>query len=138
MNFKSKSSFRQSIYPKFKNDILFIGIILFVTLCAGLIYFFTCSDGDIVTVTVNGEIFGKYSLSQNTHVEILTGEQNEELNLLIIQDGKACIQTATCPDGICSSHKPISRSGETIICLPHRVIVTVSAFKTDSEIDIVA
>ena len=61
-----------------------------------------------------------------------------EFNRLVIRDGKAFMETATCPDGICVSHRPISRVGESIVCLPHRVIVKVIGEGGGEEPDIVA
>ena len=74
---------------------------------------------------MDGEEYGTYPLSEDTVVEIRTGKDGEELNRLIIRDGKAFVERATCPDGICSNHRPISRDGESIVCLPHKVVITV-------------
>ena len=46
-------------------------------------------------------------------------------NRLVIKDGKAWVEEASCPDGICAAHKPIHREGESIVCLPNKVVVTV-------------
>ena len=32
---------------------------------------------------------------------------------------------ANCPDEICVHHKPISKNGETIVCLPNKVVVVI-------------
>ena len=48
----------------------------------------------------------------------------EDFNRLVIKDGKASVESATCPDGICASHNPIHRKGESIVCLPNRVVIT--------------
>ena len=45
---------------------------------------------------------------------------------------------ASCPDGICAAHKPISREGESIVCLPHRVVITVRTVEDEGGPDIVA
>lgn len=123
---------------KFRNDIIFIGVLLLVVCLAGLAFFFFRGDGDTVTVEVDGKLWGTYALSEARNVEIRTGEGGEELNLLIIKDGKAHVETATCPDGICAAHKPISREGESIVCLPHRVVITVHTKKDDQQPDIIA
>ena len=113
----------------FRNDLLLIAALLLV--CAvGLVYlFFLRATGDTVRVTVDGEVYGVYPLSQETTVDIRQGEQH---NRLVIRDGKAQVVTATCPDGICVAHAPIFREGESIVCLPNRVVVTVV---TDGEAD---
>jgi hypothetical protein len=46
-------------------------------------------------------------------------------NTLVIADGKASVTDATCPDGICVRHRAIDKAGQSIICLPHKVVVSV-------------
>ncbi len=123
---------------KFRNDLIFIGALVLVVCLLGLAFFFFRGEGDAVTVEVDGKPFGTYPLSEPRTVEIRTGEGGEELNLLVIKDGKAYVETATCPDGICAAHKPISREGESIVCLPHRVVITVHTRKDDQQPDIIA
>ena len=47
------------------------------------------------------------------------------INILVIENGKAYVNQASCPDGICSSHRPIGNDGESIICLPNKVVVEI-------------
>ena len=110
---------------KFRNDVIFISALLLVVILAGLALFFFRREGDSVTVTVNKQHFGTYSLAEDRIVEIRTGENGGEMNRLVIRNGEAFVESATCPDGICASHKPISRNGESIVCLPHQVVITV-------------
>lgn len=123
---------------KFRNDIIFIGVLLAAVALIGLAFFFFRGEGDTVTVEVDGKLFGTYALSEDRTVEIRTGKDGEELNLLVIKDGKAYVETATCPDGICAAHKPVSREGESIVCLPHRVVITIRTAKDEQKPDIVA
>ena len=111
---------------KFRNDVIFIVALLLIVMLAGLAIYVLRGEGNAVTVTVDGKPLATYSLSEDRTVEIRTGKDEEELNLLIIKDGKAYVETATCPDGICAAHKPISRDGESIVCLPHKVVITVT------------
>ena len=110
---------------KFRNDLIFIAAILAVVAIGAAALFFLRGEGSTVQVEVDGTVIGTYPLSVDREVEIITGENGEELNLLVIENGKATVTTATCPDGICAAHRPISREGESIICLPHKVVVTV-------------
>ena len=122
---------------KFRNDLIFIGTILMIVAMVAAALFFFRGEGSTVQVEVDGTVIGTYPLSVDREVEIITGENREELNLLVIKDGKATVTTATCPDGICAAHRPISREGESIICLPHKVVVTVVGGEGD-EPDVVA
>ena len=116
-----------------RNDIILITAVILAAVI-GLIYLnFFRSPGDSVTVTVDGEIYGVYALSENISQDIYSGEGNMNHNRLVIADGKAFVEAATCPDGICVGHKSIFRDGESIVCLPNRVVITVTRDgKTDA------
>lgn len=113
---------------KIKNDIILVSVLLGIILLAILGILLFRKDGNTVSVTVDGEIFGEYSLNEDRVVEI---SSERGTNLLVIKDGKAHVERASCPDGICSSHKPISYDGESIICLPNKVVVLIDSQDTD-------
>lgn len=129
MNNKDSLKNRKS---RFRNDIILIAAVILAAVI-GLIYLnFFRSPGVKVTVTVDGEIYGEYSLAEDITVDIYSGDDNMKHNRLVIKEGKAYIENASCPDGICVSHRSIFRDGESIVCLPNRVVVTVtSGVKTD-------
>ena len=87
--------------------------------------------GARVTVRVDGEIYGTYSLLTDWEVRI-TGNDGEE-NVLIIRDGSAWMESASCPDGLCMRMGKISRKGQSVICLPNRVSVEVTGKSTEEE-----
>ena len=121
----------------FRNDIIFFAALLLMA-AAGLVYLFVFRDsGNVVEVTVDGEVYGVYSLSENITCEIRTGKNDENINRFVIADGKVYMQDASCPDGICVAHRPIFRDGESIVCLPNRVVVTVITQETEDSADIV-
>lgn len=72
-------------------------------------------------VTVDGEEFGSYSLDEDQIVEI------HDTNRLVIEDGAARMEWADCPDQICVGHRAVSYDGESIICLPNKVVVSVKS-----------
>ena len=110
---------------KHRNDVIFIAVLLLIVSLIGAAFFFLRGEGDTVTVSVDGKHYGTYPLHTDLTLSVRTGENGEEENLLVIRDGKAYVESATCPDGICADHKPISREGESIVCLPHKVVITV-------------
>ena len=59
-------------------------------------------------------------------------------NLLVIKGGEAYISEASCPDGICSSHRPIKHEGRTIVCLPNKVVITVVGQSSEPPVDAVS
>lgn len=107
-----------------KNDfILIIIVIVAAAVSALFIAFIQGSDGAAVRVTIDGALYGEYSLSEKQSV-FIGGESG--YNRLVIENGSAYMSEADCPDGYCMDYQPISRSGETIICLPHRLVVEVT------------
>ena len=121
-----------------RNDIILVAVLFFLAAVGGIYLFFFREEGSSVTVTIDGEIYGVYSLAENRTEDIYTGEGNEHFNRLVISDGKAFVEKASCPDGICSDHSPVFRDGESIVCLPNKVVVTVNADKTEASPDAVA
>lgn len=120
---------------KRRNDIVFILALVIICTFVGLSFFFLREVGDSVTVTVDGKGYGTYALSNDVTVEIKNTD-GVVTNILIIKDGKAHVEYASCPDGICVAHKPISREGESIVCLPNRVVITVVSSESSNEPDI--
>ena len=122
---------------KHRNDVLFIAVLLLLVSLVGAAFFFLRGEGDTVTVSVDGKHYGTYPLHTDLTLSIRTGDGGDQENVLVIRDGKAYVESATCPDGICVAHKPISREGESIVCLPHRVVITVHTSEGE-EPDIIA
>ena len=53
----------------------------------------------------------------------------EEHNLIRIENEKIAIIEADCPDKICVQTGAISRPGEVIACLPHKLIIEIKEYK---------
>lgn len=105
-----------------KNDWKLLGVILAVAiLWLGGRAVFGRKEAANVTVQVDGNIYGTYDLSEDQEIKI------DDTNILVIHDGKADMISADCPDQICVNQKAISYDGESIVCLPNKVIVTVTS-----------
>ena len=107
---------------KRKNDLLLILILALGLALAALGLFLFRKTGDTVTVLIDGTVQGEYRLDEDREIEIRVPDG---YNILVIENGSAYIRNASCPDGICVAHRPISHSGESIICLPNKVVIEV-------------
>ena len=126
------------INKKTRNDIILVAVILLIA-AAGLLFVnLTKQEGSLVVVRIDGVQTQSYSLNENRTVEIITGKNNEFLNTLVIEDGKAYISQADCPDKICQEHKPVSYSGETIVCLPHKIVIEITDGQSSQGLDAVS
>lgn len=119
---------------KQKNDILLFGIILIAALLLWGYTLVTRNEGGYAVVTVDGEEWRRYPLSESMETEIATGYGT---NYLVIVDGKASVIEADCPDGLCVRQRDIRYEGETIVCLPHKLVVEIKGGE-DGEIDGIA
>ncbi len=99
-----------------------------------MIFHFSGSRGDRVAVLINGAETASYPLSEDLETVIQTGD---DTNVLVIRDGEALVKAANCPDGICVGHRAISKEGETIVCLPHKLVIKVVS-SAEEDLDIVA
>ena len=104
-----------------KGDFIVFGVIIALSLA--LIFALFGGSGKYITVRVDGDIFGKYSITADTQVEI---KSSGGTNTLIIKNGKAHFANSDCPDKTCENSGEISHVGQTIVCLPHRVIAEVT------------
>ena len=79
-------------------------------------------EGDRIQVTLDGKVYGTYSLEKDQVIEI---EEGSLYNKIRVEDGKAYMEEANCPDGYCEEQGKISRHTQTIVCLPHKLVVEV-------------
>ena len=103
-----------------RNDWILVAVIVLLA-GIGLVAYhsFGKQDANMFVVTVKGQVYGTYSLKKDREIYI------NDTNVLVVKDGTADMITADCPDQICVEHRCISKSGETIVCLPNQVIVEI-------------
>ena len=112
---------------KIRNDIILAAIIVAAAAIALALFFFTRSAGGYAVVLIDGVETARYSLSEDTEVTITTGDNDVGYNVLKIENGKASVTSASCPDGICVNHKAVEYNGETIVCLPNKVVIRIDS-----------
>lgn len=91
--------------------------------------------GAAVQIAVDGVTYKTLPLDKDTTITI--DGYNDGSNTLQIKGGYALITDADCPDKLCQKQKKIRYNGETLVCLPHRVVVSVIS-EEDSDIDGIA
>ncbi|MDE6054309.1 MAG: NusG domain II-containing protein [Lachnospiraceae bacterium] len=118
-----------------KRDFILIAIIIVIAVVSSLLIAFAQRDaGAAVRIIIDGELYGEYSLSEEQSIAI-DGELGH--NRLVIEDGSAYMAGADCPDKYCMDYKPIAKGGETIICLPHKLVVEVTGTRDVQQPDVI-
>ncbi len=109
---------------KIKRDVILIAALLLICIAAFLIINFVVKkDGITAVVKVDGNIVYMLPLDKNASVTV-EGYQGGS-NTVVIENGTVYMKDADCPDKLCEKTGKISKNGETIVCLPHRVVVEI-------------
>ncbi|MDR2465140.1 MAG: NusG domain II-containing protein [Streptococcaceae bacterium] len=80
---------------------------------------------------VNGKIIKDFPLSKNT--EYVYIEKDGDENVIEVKNNRIRIARANCPDQVCVRRGWISKGGETIVCLPHKLVLEVIASDGSQE-----
>lgn len=118
-----------------KNDIILIGVILILALAAyaGMNFLQGANTHNAeAVVLIDGVEYGRYPLNADVieRIELPDGGYN----VLEIKEGKADVTEASCPDGICVSHRAVSKQNQSITCLPNKLVVEIQNGET-SDVD---
>ncbi|MDD6193455.1 MAG: NusG domain II-containing protein [Lachnospiraceae bacterium] len=101
----------------------------------GVYFFYPRKQAGLVSVSVDGQLIGTYDLMVDQTIPIVVN--GKETNVLEIAQGQAFMKEADCPDHLCMKQGEISYQGETIVCLPNRVVVQVDT-EQESQFDSIA
>lgn len=85
----------------------------------GIVFRGQSGQGHLV-ITVDNEVYGTYNLGEDREIEI------DSTNRCGIAQGRAIMIWADCPDQVCVRSRAIETAGETIICMPNRVVLEVA------------
>ncbi|MBD5134307.1 MAG: NusG domain II-containing protein [Clostridiales bacterium] len=105
-----------------RNDILLIAALLVLGGALALFLYVTRQGGGYVSVQIGGETVMELPLGEDTRIVL---GQGAHTNTLVIENGTVRVIEASCPDQICVNHGAVQYAGESIVCLPHRLVVTV-------------
>ena len=128
---KGEKLMKEKIQSILKNKRIVIEIVaisscLIIGLSLLLVFTLTAKEGNAVAVLVNGKKVAEYPLSKDGEY-LITG-YNGGTNLLVIEDGKAYVKEASCPQeagGACVDQGKKHRVGEVITCIPNKVVFEI-------------
>ncbi len=146
-----------------KADILLIIVCLLSALLLGIWFIFGQQNGTALRISYDGSELYTVDLKNNAGIiSSATGNEEQYLlitysdsntlpeisvisdktdvpadtayNLLCITgEGKVRMDSADCKDQICVHHKPVSGSRESIICLPHKLVVEITGDSREDD-----
>lgn len=117
-------------------------LIIFLVISTVLVSVFIYTEPDAntlqVEVCVDGKVIKTYPLDSDSACDI--EEKLPTGNTLVIEKGLVYIAEADCDDELCVKQGSIKRVNESIICLPHKLVVRITSDGDegyDSELDVI-
>lgn len=108
-----------------KGDAFAVLIVAFLIVLSAVLFLPRGSDSSgNVEIFIGGERIHIFPLTED-RIFTVDGEYR---NVISIQSGKAAIIESNCPGTDCVHTGPISSAGRSIVCLPNRVEVRITAF----------
>lgn len=120
---------------KHRNDIILAAVLLLAALAAFAVIQLTKKSGGYAVVVQEGKEIASYPLSED--ISVTFQSSNGGYNTLVIKEGKADVTEADCPDKLCVNQNSISFNGETIVCLPNKLVVKIVSGE-EADVDIIA
>ena len=117
-----------------KMDYIFAGLVIACSVFC-LIAAYAAVSGTHVEIICDNKTYGIYDLNSEQSFKVYASDGH--WNNVLISNGTVRVTDADCKDKLCVLQHAISKSGQAIICLPHKVSIRIDG-NTDSELDSVA
>ena len=113
-----------------------LGFLLLILFIAGAFLFFskTGKGAGRIIITLDGEVYETLSLDEAAAITVEDGKGG--FNVIRVEDGAVSVSEANCSNQTCVHTGSVSRPGEVIACLPHKLIISIES--RDGEVDALA
>ena len=117
---------------------LIVVVIILSLLSLGYVRRYSFSGMDkYISVQVNGEEVKQIMFDSKLVGKTINIESKFGYNILELGDEQVRVIEASCPDEIDVKQGYISKVGETIICLPNRMVIEIKGMKDINDMDII-
>lgn len=91
-------------------------------------------------ISVDGQVVEEIILKDDQRSETFVFKDNQGHENIIFRDGEnVSMLDANCTDRLCVRQSTIHQEGQTIVCLPHKLLIEIKSDKLiDNEIDIIS
>ncbi len=104
------------------DGILVVSILTVACLCLGLAFLVRPAEDTtlVAVITIDGAEYARLPLATDTTIALPTG------HTVVVQEREVSVTAAPCPDQICVDTPGAHAVGATIVCLPEKVVITVT------------
>ena len=85
-------------------------------------------------ITIGGKLYKRVALTGHKEEETIEVDTKWGNNIVLVKDEQIAMIDTDCSDKLCLEQGYISKPGESIVCLPHRVMIQVIGENDDDII----
>ena len=119
-------------YTTKKRDIVLAAVLLILGVTGVLIVKYGLKSGNTADVYIDDKLVQTIDLSVDDEYTFQTDKGS---NTVEVTNGAVSMKSADCPDKVCVRMGTKNRNGETITCLPHKLVIEVHGGQ-EQEVDI--
>ncbi|WP_042275859.1 NusG domain II-containing protein [[Clostridium] dakarense] len=123
-----------------KLDVVIIVFLLILSFTPHLIFSKSLSKeyaSTYANIKLSGKVYDTIDLSSFKGEKTLDIKTSHGINKILIKDGVIQIVDADCDDKLCVRQGSISKVGETLVCLPHELIIEIKGDESGSLDDMI-
>ena len=114
---------------KNKREIVFISIVVLLVFLLFALAVFRKNEGMVAHVFVNNVEVKALDISE----DIVYSPPGLDEVVIKVKDGKIRIEESDCKDQLCVYQGAISNTHEKIVCLPNKIVITISGGDKDFD-----
>lgn len=119
-----------------KDFILIFVVSLIIAGAFGVNYFVNTKNVDSIEIYMDNKLYKTYDINDKEEIKI---KSKEGYNIVKIHDKGVEIIEASCPDKVCIHQGFITKSSESIVCLPNKVHIKITIEDNhESEEDVIS
>lgn len=119
-------------YTTKKRDTVLAAVLLILGVTGVLIVKYGLKSGNIADVYIDDKLVQTIDMSVDDEYTFQTDKGS---NTVEVRNGAVSMKSADCPDKVCVRMGTKNRNGETITCLPHKLVIEVHGGQ-EQEVDI--
>lgn len=105
--------------------IILFAALLIVCAAAFLVLSNRGFGGTVAKIYSGGELIDAVDLRSVAVAYEIVVETEMGVNTILVEPGQISVRSADCPDQLCVRQAPVSDSVVPIVCLPHRLVISV-------------
>lgn len=119
-----------------KMDVIIIAVLLAISFIPEIVFGIRGGrslNNTYAEITISGKHYKTVPLSSHKGEDSFVIKDKFGKNTVIVRDNSIAIIDADCPDKVCIQPGFISKPGDSIVCLPHQLMIEIKGKAEDED-----